>query len=213
MKNFYLLILLIATTFTSIQATNNANIITSNVEMAIFRGKVKYCGTVQLEWGTYTEKNNSHFEIEHSEDGVNFVNIDKVNGAGTSKETLLYNFEHKNASTDINYYRLKQVSFDGTFMYTDVIEVLSDGCKTQVQFTAGPVPSKGELQIDISGGIQSNKKEIMVFNVVGQLKMVQNVNDGETISHIDLSELERGFYFIRIKDGEDFSDVQKIILN
>lgn len=43
--------------------------------------------TVNLNWQTITEKNNSHFEIEVSNDGINYHEIGRVNTKATNGET------------------------------------------------------------------------------------------------------------------------------
>ncbi|MEY4904633.1 MAG: hypothetical protein RLZZ292_2448 [Bacteroidota bacterium] len=78
---------------------------------------------VMLTWSTVTEDNNSMFMVEKSDNGVDFVNVGAVQGAGQSKKTKEYNFLDVMASTERVFYRLKQVDFDGSSSFSDVLAV------------------------------------------------------------------------------------------
>ena len=94
------------------------------VELVSFSGTAMKDG-IKLSWRTATELNNLGFEVERCMDENQFITIGFVDGAGTSTETRYYSFidrfnpENKNPIK----YRLKQVDFDGSFEYSNVIEV------------------------------------------------------------------------------------------
>ncbi|QEK51070.1 hypothetical protein FYC62_04810 [Pedobacter aquae] len=78
---------------------------------------------VQLNWSTSLEKNNSHFEIYKSIDGVLFNKIGVVSGNTNSNTIQLYNYADKFPNSGTNYYQLKQVDFDGNSKAYDIITV------------------------------------------------------------------------------------------
>lgn len=79
---------------------------------------------VDLTWQTATEKNNNYFTIEKSVDGLNFISIGNVSGAGNSTDLLTYKLIDSSPTQDrVSYYRLKQTDYDGTFTYSDIISV------------------------------------------------------------------------------------------
>ncbi|MFH0733150.1 MAG: T9SS type A sorting domain-containing protein [bacterium] len=80
-------------------------------------------GAVSLNWITATETNNNGFEIERSLDKGTFAKIGFVEGNGTSTEINKYSFIDNYSSNKTVYYRLKQIDFDGSFTYSDVVEV------------------------------------------------------------------------------------------
>jgi hypothetical protein len=67
----------------------------------------------KLEWETASEINNDYFIIENSTNGIDWNELDRVHGMGTSTEKNRYGFYHHNQEVT-QYYRLKQVDFDGT---------------------------------------------------------------------------------------------------
>ena len=75
---------------------------------------------VHLHWQTATEINNHRFELEHSIDGKDFKSITTVPGAGFSSTPLNYEYTHRDPMPGINYYRLKQIDFDGTISMSQI---------------------------------------------------------------------------------------------
>ncbi len=91
------------------------------VELTSFSASVSG-NVVLLNWQTVTETNNSGFEIERSEDNQNFSQIGFVPGSGTSTEPRSYNYSDNMISSGKYYYRLKQIDYDGSFEYSNVVE-------------------------------------------------------------------------------------------
>jgi hypothetical protein len=82
------------------------------IELVSFTGYT-YKGENILKWVTATESNNDFFTIEHSYDGMNWQEIKKVYGAGTSNIRKEYSAYVNQPEKTVNYYRLKQTDFDG----------------------------------------------------------------------------------------------------
>ena len=76
---------------------------------------------VQISWTTLTETNNSGFEIERKTETTDWIKITFVAGYGTSSEVHSYTFNDYNLSSDRYYYRLKQIDYDGSINYSDVV--------------------------------------------------------------------------------------------
>lgn len=67
----------------------------------------------ELSWITASEINNDYFILEHSSNGQEWSEIEKIKGAGNSNIENTYSTTHRDFVNGINYYRLKQVDFDG----------------------------------------------------------------------------------------------------
>lgn len=79
---------------------------------------------VSVDWSTAQELNNSYFEVERSADGnTNWNAIAKVNGAGNSQVVKNYNVFDASPLSGANYYRIKQVDFDGNNKYSKTVSV------------------------------------------------------------------------------------------
>ena len=103
------------------------------VELQSFTAEV-IGSDVKLFWSTATETNNQGFEIERispirsKNDEVRRVGmkIGFVPGFGTTTEVHHYSFVDESLQSGDYQYRLKQIDFDGTFEYSNIIEVTVD---------------------------------------------------------------------------------------
>ena len=101
------------------------------VELTSFTGKVEN-GNVILNWATSTETNNDGFEVQRSGGGSQrsetgdqngWDNIGFVKGNGTTTEQKIYSFADENLTAGKYKYRLKQIDYDGSYKYSNEIEV------------------------------------------------------------------------------------------
>ena len=78
-----------------------------------------------LSWQTTSELNNNGFEVERSLNKINWATIGFVKGAGTTSEPQQYNFTDNMSdfSSTVIYYRLKQLDFNGSYKYSDIVQV------------------------------------------------------------------------------------------
>jgi hypothetical protein len=93
------------------------------VELAFFHA-MDTDGKVILEWVTATETNNFGFEIQRKKlDNDNWKVIGTVEGKGTTTTPHKYSFTDQSIDIGSYYYRLKQIDFDGSFEFSDEIQV------------------------------------------------------------------------------------------
>ncbi len=162
---------------------------TMPVELLKFEAKRKE-KTVFLSWSTASEKNNAVFHIEHSTDGQDFQTIGQVKGSGTSAVLVNYNFEHTTPSVNLNYYRLKQVDFDGKTTFSDIRSVLL-GKKGLV--------IKTTLVKDILDVVVDAATTIQIFNAAGQQVFTTR---GQGALQLNISSFPAGLYIIQTETGD-----------
>lgn len=102
-------------------ATTNCGIVLP-VELNDFQAE-KLNNDVEITWQTASELNNDYFVLEHSINGSAWKQINKIDGAGSTSERQTYSTLHRSAPKRINYYRLKQVDFDGTITNHGIVSV------------------------------------------------------------------------------------------
>ena len=83
---------------------------------------------VELLWSTATETNNQGFEIERASSSITpsqggWETVGFVPGFGTTTEVHHYSFVDESIQLGNYQYRLKQIDFDGSFEYSNIIEV------------------------------------------------------------------------------------------
>jgi hypothetical protein len=144
-----------------------------------------------LTWTTASEQNSSHFEIERSSDGKNFMKIGEVKAAGNSAASKTYSFADVVFSEGVNYYRFKQVDLDGKFAYSAIRTVSFDEEKT---ITVSPNPAKDVIHIQLNTPSVFSLN-ISIYNLQGQL--VKTINKRETSGVYTISDLDAGVYFMR----------------
>ncbi len=172
------------------------------VELGRFEGFVDGCN-VNLEWETLSEKNNEKFQVEYSSDGEKFDVLGVVYGAGTTADVQIYSFLHRNVVSDFNYYRLRQVDFDGTFEYSDVITIQTECFKDGGVSAVFPNPTIDGL-INISyNNVGGTKATIKVMNVLGRVVLNQEVElvEDRNVIDLNLSFLTSGHYIILIEQN------------
>lgn len=101
------------------------------IELVNFTGQT--FGTKnRLQWISATEKNNDYYSLERSTDGVNWITIHKIIGAGNSTKQVLYKIDDLSFEPTLNYYRLKQTDFDGQSTYFKIL-VIDNSTKSNSQ--------------------------------------------------------------------------------
>ena len=103
--------------------------------------------TNKLFWSTASEINNDYFNIEKTKDGIDWISVAKMAGAGNSSIQLFYSFTDDNAESIINYYRLKQTDYDGKFKYSDMISIDNrDGDSKEIHRVLNALGQEVDLQ-------------------------------------------------------------------
>ncbi len=163
---------------------------------------------IQLNWETITEQNTSHFEIERSTDGTNFISIGRVNSTGNSAIRQYYSFTDVQPLAGTNFYRLKLADNDATFTYSRVIAVKNEiGIKLQIF----PNPVSDVLQVQLP----SYKKEtvtISITDAVGKSVYVRStqLSEGNNASSIPVQHLPKGTYYIILTNNEERQSIKFI---
>ncbi len=101
---------------------------------------------VLLDWATASERNNDHFVIERSVDGISWEEIGREYGYGTTSVPHSYRFTDEHPLYGVSYYRLKQVDFDGKYDYSPVRSVEYIKSSAPVRILWYPNPSRGEIR-------------------------------------------------------------------
>jgi hypothetical protein len=185
------------------------------VELLAFTASVNN-SEVRLLWSTASELNNNGFEIERSvNEPNNFVTVGFVEGKGSSTEINYYSYTDNPQVSGLNqlYYRLKQVDFDGTFSYSDVVNVTYDVPAEFVLSQNFPNPFNPSTRINYFVPKESFVS-IKVYDFLGR-EVTTLVNETKSTGSyeivFDASDLTSGTYFYTIFAG-NYSATKKMIL-
>lgn len=159
-----------------------------------------------LNWSTASEINNKGFEVQKSMDGEAFSPVGFVQGAGTSSIAHKYSFSDPKLLSGTNYYRLKQIDFDGKFIYSSAIKL--DYSKFKWVISGNPVTNSSWLQLQLD---KSSNVSIQIISIKGNV--MQTINKGNLVEGtysvpLNLQKEAAGMYVIKlIIDNKAYSKV------
>jgi len=145
---------------------------------------------IKITWSVATQINNDKYIIEHGTEGRNFASIGEIAGDGTSNIIKNYEYIHTSPSIGMNYYRIKQVDYDGKYSYSDIASVRYDGSGETNIF---PNPATSNVTITTS-----EPASIQIFDVYGRVLSKQEIQKGQNT--INLGELPSGMLIFVVGD-------------
>ncbi len=169
---------------------------------------------INISWSTASEINNHGFEIERSTNKNDWIKIGFKEGRGTTTEQQNYSY-----IDDVNginvpklFYRLKQIDFDGSYEYSDVVEVTLAPIKFSLSQNY-PNPFNPRTKISWQSPVGSHQT-LKVYDVLGRevATLVNEYRDaGSYEVEFDASQLASGVYYYQLKVGQ-FVETRKMIL-
>ena len=173
------------------------------VEMVSFTGK-EVRGENLLSWQTATEINNEVFEIEHSEDSRLWKKIGTVKGNGTSLTAQSYDFIHSNPAAGLNYYRLRQVDYDGMYEFSEIIAVINRQKEIAVKVYPNPALEK----LVVQGDKDMTGMKLVITNMAGQVVIEKTL--GSHRMELPVASLRNGTYVYQIINAQGLIEISRI---
>ncbi len=155
-------------------------------------------GKAAISWQTTSEINNNFFAVERSSDSQEWVQLGLIPGAGTSNVSNDYRYQDHQPLIGYNYYRLKQVDFDGTYAYSTVKFVdnskVAEQEPPQIYFDR----TQGLINI-LHTAVQPTKISItnMLGNPMHQFELLANYDE---FVQVDVSQLDHGVYILTVAE-------------
>ncbi len=212
------------TSFTAAsKTTNTQNIASKPAEGQIFRWDPNCLLPIELlsfsgepdgknnllQWTTASETNNSYFTVERSHDGIRFLEIAKVKGAGNSNVLLHYRAVDEQPIDGIAYYRLRQTDFDGKFSYSPLV-ALDNHELSHVRVEIFPNPFFAYATVKIAVDDAPGTLRLELEDVFGRTVKDYKV-EGNGV-RIDRNGLPTGIYLWVLKDRGEILSTGKILI-
>ena len=182
------------------------------VELTTFSASVVN-NNVELSWETATEVNNYGFSVERRQENGEWSEVGFVEGHGNSNSPKHYTFIDNEIGAGKYFYRLKQVDIDGSFEYSDAIEVDMDSPVKYELSQNFPNPFNPTTSIQFSLP-ETGKVKLAVYNVLGEQVAVlvnKNMEAGFHNARFDASKLNSGIYIYKL-EVNNFTQIRKMML-
>lgn len=151
----------------------------------------------QLDWTVNHLNQVKYFEVLHSVDGVNFEKIGQVEANEVTSIFNTFQFQHANAITGRNYYKLNIVA--------DVSEesVIREVTFEKVPFTVSisPNPATDFIMVDVRGA--KADYEIIITDIHAKLVREEKADMRSLRTRIPVTGMNAGMYTIQVKCGEE----------
>lgn len=154
-----------------------------------------------LIWQTDTESNNAGFQVQRSADSKAWENLAWIAGAGSTFLPQQYQYLAKDPIGGINYYRLKQIDFDGTCEYSKIISINSK--QAPKTFSIFPNPSSGQIQVIGQQG------QLRLYSIQG--KLLRTFELTEPKQTLYLTAIPKGSYLLQSIQSNGQRAIQKLI--
>lgn len=120
---------------------------------------------LSIRWSTASETNNDYFVLYSSLDAVKYDIIKKVKGSGNSSSLKVYEYDYINKSSDVTYYKLQQVDYDGKTEDLAVLAYKNEMTNFQnLRIYPNPMQLGSKLNIECSCRIDS----VVYYNTSGR---------------------------------------------
>jgi hypothetical protein len=165
------------------------------VVLGSFSASLAADNSVLVSWSTEQEVNSSYFSVERSSNASDFKDIGTVAAKGNSVTVSTYSFTDNSAQNGVNYYRLKMVDLDGSFVYSQVSVVNSDLVQNVRVF---PNPASNYIYITLGGSAPTSSVRLIDLN--GKILQEQRLNAttlNNTIS-MPVSNYAQGIYILQV---------------
>jgi len=183
------------------------------VDFSSFQAKNLDCEAVELIWQTQSERNNHGFFIERSDASKNFESVAFIDSKTNSNTEQNYSFMDNTFDFEGEvYYRIKQVDLDGAFSYSDVKAIEFDCIDKGTEISIFPNPVTNDLYVNIAK-ILDTASRIIITNNLNQMVANQAINQADSQTIIDMTDLATGIYYIRVfNQMNDVMYTEKVIV-
>jgi hypothetical protein len=166
---------------------------------------VKNGNDYQLMWSTAEEVNSYYYEVERSEQGVQWKTVARIQAAGNSSTTKSYSYTDRNVTLKSVHYRVKQADQDGRVTYT-AIKTFHNGSLMPVYITG----DKSQLAIRFTAQV-TGAVEVNIISMSGQVMIRKSyAANSETLTLANSRSL-RGQYLVQVLYNNTESFTKQVI--
>lgn len=164
-------------------------------------------GKILLNWSTATEINNDYFILEKSKDGFHYEFLATIKGNGNSNTIFSYAYTDHFPYTGNNYYRLKQIDYDGK-EHIDGHTAINFAGNGEIIQKIYPNPFTSQLTVQVTSSLAPEEVDLKFFNILGiEIPLRAAFEDGKFI--LNTQSLAKGIYIVKLTH-QGQTEVRKI---
>jgi hypothetical protein len=158
-------------------------------------------GRVNIAWTSLTEINNSHYILEKSHDGSAWLKVEEVMGAGNSNSPNGYQIYDQQPISDVSYYRLTQVDYNGDMDMLGELSVVCSATAQPVTVEVYPNPADETFTVEVNTGNQTGTGFLSLTDLQGRPILMRKAtfDSGINYFYFNRNQITSGTYFIYIE--------------
>jgi len=164
--------------------------------------------TIAISWSTQMEVNLSHFTIDRSADGANWLSIGIVDANINSDTVSHYSFTDLNPLSGFNYYRLQMTDLDNKSGFTQITLVRTPIIRA---FKIFQNPATDYVDITLNKTTNGSIRLLSQFGQVLQQKQLTANSAGATLS-FQLYGYPTGNYFLQVIGEDGLQETGKLVI-
>lgn len=170
---------------------------------------------IEVGWNVGSEYNLDYYELQRSENGIDFETIATIDAVGTTQSQQDYFYNDYNVGRNKNYYYRYQ-SFDHD-LYTELSPIVSAMLTGSGNFTESvlvyPNPTNGSLYIELSLDFKS-QIQMAVLNSAGQQIELQDLQgySGNNVFTLNAKDWASGVYIVQVTELRTGEIVRKKVI-
>ena len=162
----------------------------------------------EISWTTLSEKDNSHFTVMTSQDGINWKEIATVYGAGTTNEEQNYVIEDYELDFGTTYYRLHQFDYNGR---ENIYDPVSVELKSETRdLNVYPNPVRGGASIKVRN-VEDGSGVAQLYNLNGTPLKSANFEAMNNSFEMAIPDVATGVYLLRVEQNGSAKSIQVMI--
>ena len=173
----------------------------------------KVTGGNKIEWKNLTEENIQRYEVERSANGTIFSTITSVSPKSNNGLEQAYTVTDENPLSSTNFYRIKGVEVDGTFVYSTIVKVVSDGGnKNSIAVYPNPVTAN-QFTIQLNNYDRGNYS-VQLISANGQRMLMKNLQHAGGSASVSMEKpvaAQAGIYILQITGDNRTENIKLVI--
>lgn len=165
--------------------------------------------SVAITWKTATELNSSHFVVERSSDGKEWTAIGTIQAGGNISVEQSYSFTDAAPADGTNYYRLRIVDIDNSF----ILSVIKTATFRATELVVVPVPNPATSYLNINVSTPGNQPyRLRLVNRTGQVIYNQKHAAAANRLQLNVSNYAAGTYFVEVSNTAGLRKVSQVMI-